>query len=176
MTRRIAAASILLALTAGAAQAHTGHDIASGLAHGFAHPFSGYDHLIAMFAVGLLAANLGGRAVWMVPTAFVSMMVAGGLWGFAGMNLPYFETGILLSVGVLGLAALLRRSVPLVVATALASVFAIFHGYAHTVEMPLGTSALEYAVGFIAGTALLHAAGLGAGLALNSIRPIRRAV
>ena len=175
MTRRIAAASVILAVMAGTAQAHTGNDVASGFTHGFAHPFSGYDHLLAMFAVGLLAANLGGRALWMVPAAFVSMMVAGGLWGLAGFSLPYFETGILLSVGVLGLAAVIRRSIPLVVATMLAGAFAVFHGYAHTVEMPIGASALEYALGFLPGTVILPGAGLGAGLALNRVMPVRRA-
>jgi urease accessory protein len=110
----------------------------------------------------------------MVPAAFVSMMVAGGLWGLAGLSLPYFETGILLSVGVLGLAAIIRRSMPLVVATMLAGAFAVFHGYAHTVEMPIGAPALDYALGFIAGTVILHSAGLGAGLALNRVMPVRR--
>ncbi|MFO1123352.1 MAG: HupE/UreJ family protein [Hyphomicrobiales bacterium] len=174
MTRRIAAASLALAAMAGAAQAHTGHDLASGFAHGFAHPFSGTDHLLAMFAVGLLAANIGGRALWAVPAAFVSMMVAGGVWGLAGMGLPYFEAGIALSVAVLGLAALRRHSMPLVVAAALAGVFAVFHGYAHAVEMPLGAAALDYALGFVSATVILHAAGLGAGLALNRVLPVRR--
>jgi urease accessory protein len=149
--------------------------VASGFVHGFAHPFSGYDHLIAMFAVGLLAANIGGRGIWLVPASFITMMVAGGAWGLAGFGLPFVEAGILLSVGVLGLAGLARRSLPLAAAMVLAGAFAVFHGYAHAAEMPLGISALDYALGFIAGTAILHAAGFGAGLAFNRVLPLRRA-
>jgi urease accessory protein len=41
--------------------------------------------------------------------------------------------------------------------------FAIFHGYAHGAEMPLDASGQQYAIGFMAATALLHIAGIGIG-------------
>src|SRR5260221_12820305 len=99
---RIAAA--LLALAPTVAFAHPGHDGAS-LISGFMHPLGGLDHIIAMVAVGLLAARLGGRALWLVPASFVAAMAMGGLVGVAGVALPYAETGIAISVVVLGAIA-----------------------------------------------------------------------
>ena len=94
MRRHAGLAAALLLLSAQAALAHPGHGGAAGLAHGFAHPFSGADHLLAMVAVGLLAAAQGGRALWAVPLAFLGMMAVGGMLGAAGTALPFVETGI----------------------------------------------------------------------------------
>ncbi|MGQ8571924.1 HupE/UreJ family protein, partial [Klebsiella pneumoniae] len=74
----LAAALLLLPQ---AALAHPGHGDAAGLAHGFVHPLSGADHVLAMVAVGLLAALRGGRALWALPAAFLGMMVVGGVLG-----------------------------------------------------------------------------------------------
>ena len=52
--------------------------------HGFAHPLGGLDHVLAMVAVGLYAAMLGGRALWLVPATFVTVMALGGALGIAG--------------------------------------------------------------------------------------------
>jgi urease accessory protein len=156
-----------LALLPTAALAHTGLGDTAGFAHGFAHPLSGLDHVLAMVAVGLFAAHLGGRALWLVPAAFVGMMVLGGALGVAGLGLPLVEVGIALSVVVLGAAVALRPNLPAAAAMALVGVFALFHGHAHGAEMPETASALTYGAGFVAATVLLHAAGLGLGLALG---------
>ena len=72
----------LVAITAGLASAHPQPGAgASGLAAGLFHPLLGLDHLLAMFAVGLLAAQLGGRALWLLPTAFLGLMTLGGALG-----------------------------------------------------------------------------------------------
>ena len=76
------------------AQAHPGHLGDSGFTSGFAHPVSGLDHMMAMFAVGLWAAQLGGRATWIVPSAFVSLMTLGGALGWCGVPLPFVEAAI----------------------------------------------------------------------------------
>jgi len=157
-------AVVALVLLPGVALAHPGHGDA-GFAHGFAHPLSGLDHLLAMVAVGLYAALLGGRALWLVPASFVAMMAVGGALGIAGVALPYTEVAIALSVIVLGLAVALRISLPTLVAMALVGAFALFHGHAHGVEMPQAASAYTFAAGFVAATALLHAAGIALGLA-----------
>jgi urease accessory protein len=155
-----AAASVLLPT---AALAHPGHG-ADGFAHGFAHPLGGLDHVLAMVAVGLYAALLGGRALWLIPAAFVGMMAVGGALGVAGIALPFTEVAIALSVVALGLAITLRAEVPVIVAMALAGAFAIFHGHAHGAEMPVDTAGLSYATGFLFATALLHGAGIALGL------------
>ena len=164
---RVAAAAILVAIP-GAALAHPGHD-AGGFAHGLVHPLGGLDHVLTMVAVGLYAALPGGRALWLVPATFVGVMAIGGALGAAGYPLPYVETGIALSVIVLGLAVALRVSLPTLGAMALAGLFAIFHGHTHGAEMPLGVSGVTYAAGFMLATALLHGAGIAIGLAAGRL-------
>ena len=165
MLRSIALLAALCAPTL--AQAHVGVGATSGLAAGAAHPLGGLDHLLAMVAVGLLGALLGGRAAWLVPASFLGMMAVGGAVGAAGLALPFVEAGIALSVVVLGLAVALGASLPLAAACALAGAFAVFHGHAHGAEMPETASGLAYGLGFLAATALLHLAGVGFGLLLG---------
>lgn len=156
-------------LFATAAEAHTGAGGTSGLAYGFLHPLGGLDHLLAMVGVGLLAAFLGGRALWLVPAAFLVMMAAGGLLGIAGAGLPFVELGIALSIVVIGGALAWGRSLPLALAMALVGFFAVFHGHAHGAEMPAAASGLAYGLGFLAATAALHGAGLALGLGLDRL-------
>lgn len=161
---RIVLVAAALAATAMPALAHTGVGATSGFAAGFTHPLLGLDHLLAMIAVGLFAASRGGKALWLVPLAFVAMMAAGGLLAMTGIGLPMVELGIALSVVVLGAAVALRLSLPVAGAMALAGIFALFHGHAHGAEMPAGASAMSYALGFVLATAMLHAVGVGIGL------------
>src|ERR1043166_1542989 len=101
------------------ALAHTGIGDTTGLAHGFSHPMGGIDHVLAMVAVGLLAALIDGRALWLVPTSFVAMMALGGVLGMAGTGIPFVEIGIALSVVVLGAAVALRADLPVLAAMGL---------------------------------------------------------
>jgi len=149
-----------------AASAHVGAGDTHGFAHGFSHPLSGMDHVLAMIAVGLFAAHLGGRALWLVPLAFVSVMALAGIAGMAGVRLPFAEIGIGMSVVVLGLAVALQLNVPTLAAMSLVGFFAIFHGHAHGAEMPESMPGLAYGFGFVCATALLHAAGIAAGMAV----------
>src|SRR5438270_3081616 len=157
--------ALVLALTPSLASAHVGIGDANGIPHGLMHPVSGIDHVLAMIAVGLLAAHLRGRALWLVPLSFVGMMACGGALGSAGINLPYVEIGIGLSIVVLGIASAAGANPPVAVAMALVGLFAIFHGYAHGAEMPETASGFAYGLGFVIGTALLHEIGLGLGIA-----------
>ena len=157
------AALVVGAAMAGPAQAHVGLGDGHDLAHGFAHPLGGLDHVLAMVAVGLFAAHLGGRALWLVPAAFMGMMAAGAALGMAGVAVPMVETGIGLSVLVFGLAVALRWTLPAGLAVALVGVFAVFHGHAHGAELPETAGGLAFAAGFLGATALLHLAGLSLG-------------
>jgi urease accessory protein len=165
---RAAAASLVLAPVA--ASAHPGHDSIS-LVSGFMHPLGGIDHIIAMVAVGLLAARLGGRGLWLVPASFVAAMAAAGLAASLGVQLPYVETGIAVSVLVLGAIVAFRVAMPVAVAVGLVAFFAVFHGFAHGVEMPETASGLLYGLGFVTATALLHGFGIGLGLTIAGPRP-----
>lgn len=154
-----------------AALAHTfgAHD--AGFAHGFLHPVGGWDHLLAMVAVGLWAAQRGGRPLWALPLAFVGAMVAGGTLGMAGLELPAVETGILLSVLVFGALIAFAVAMPLPAAAAVVALFGVFHGHAHGVEMPEAAQPMLYAAGFVLATALLHTGGIiAAAAALRSVR------
>lgn len=159
----IAAALMLLPI---AASAHTGVGDTSGIAHGFLHPVSGLDHILAMVMVGVLAWQLGGRALWLLPVSFVASMCLGGVIGVAGIALPFVEIGIAMSVVVLGTVVAGAMRAPLAVVMSLVGLFAIFHGHAHGSEMPENISGLAYAAGFISATALLHAVGICAGFVL----------
>ena len=162
-------AALAVALAPAIASAHTGIGRAAGFLHGFWHPVGGIDHVLAMVAVGLLAAQLGGRALWAVPATFVAVMATGGALGMAGVALPAVEVGIALSVLVLGLLVLAGRRWPLGLAMALVAVFAVFHGHAHGSEMPVDASGLSYGLGFMLATALLHLAGIGLGIGLGRL-------
>lgn len=166
---KLGALTLAGALLPTAALAHTGIGDTGGFAHGFWHPIGGLDHVLAMVAVGAFAARLGGRALWIVPTAFVAMMAVGGFMGMEGIQLPFVETGVALSVVVLGVAVALRWKLPVAAAGALVGLFAIFHGHAHGGEMPVDASGLTYATGFMLATALLHVVGIGLGLGVGKI-------
>jgi urease accessory protein len=145
----------------GPALAHTGLEHAFSFASGFAHPWTGLDHMLAMVAVGLWAGLNGGRALWAWPAAFVGVMLAGGALGIAGVPVPLVEPGILASVIVLGLLVLTAARLPVALGAALIAVFALLHGHAHGAELPSGAAAATYAAGFVLATALLHGIGLG---------------
>ncbi|MGD0462236.1 MAG: HupE/UreJ family protein [Tepidisphaeraceae bacterium] len=163
----IAGAAILLATRI--AEAHPGHAGHGGLTAGFAHPFSGIDHILAMIAVGLLAAQIGGRAMWMLPLTFVTLMTGGGLLNLAGVRVPWVEQGIMASVLVLGLMIAIAARMPIVMPLFLIGLFAVFHGYAHVAEMRTGASPAGYALGFIAATTALHGIGIALDLAARQL-------
>lgn len=157
-------ALVALCLVAGSASAHTGDHTVSGFASGLAHPLLGLDHLFAMIAIGLWAAQQGGRALWAVPAAFVGAMLLGGVLSGAGWVLPHIETAIAVSVLVLGLLIAARHRAPLLAGVALAAGFALFHGTAHGLEIPQTATPVLYALGFVLATVCLHGVGIAGSL------------
>lgn len=167
---------IFFVLAPAAALAHPGHDGAGGLVDGFVHPVTGIDHVLAMIAVGVLAALYGGRALWLVPMSFLAAMAAAGAIGMAGIPLQIVEAGIGLSIVVLGLMIAFQIKPPTLVAMVVVGFFALFHGYAHGSEMPNGIAGLSFAAGFLIATALLLSAGAGLGLLLQRRTLSRRLI
>jgi len=164
--RRVGAAvALALVLSPVAAFAHEETGQAAGLLAGLSHPLSGLDHVLAMIAVGLWGAVLGPPAIWVLPVAFPIVMAFGGLMGLLGFPLPGVEIGIAVSAVVLGALVLAEVRPPLWLAALIVAFFAIFHGHAHGRELPQGTSALLYSLGFVVATGLLHAVGIGLGVA-----------
>jgi urease accessory protein len=161
--------ALAMLLAPGIAFAHPGPDHTHGFGAGFLHPVSGIDHVLAMVAVGLFAATLGGRALLLVPASFVGMMALGGALGMSGFGLPFVEAGIGASVVVLGLAVAFRWTLSASFAMALVGVFAVFHGHAHGAETPESAAGLAFAAGFVAATAMLHAAGMALGVSAGRV-------
>ncbi|MBB3611816.1 urease accessory protein [Rhizobium sp. BK602] len=166
-TVKFGAVVVALASIPSLAFAHTGAGETSGFIHGFGHPISDLDHILAMVMVGVFAAQLGGRALWLVPATFVLVMAFGGALGVMGVPVPFVETGIALSVVVLGAVVALGVKAPVAVAMGLVGLFAVFHGHAHGAEMPDDAGGLAYAAGFMLATALLHVAGIAASLLIG---------
>ncbi len=163
----------LAAFAAGAAPAlaHTGVGHASGFMAGISHPVGGLDHLLAMLSVGIWSALATGDKkwrIWVAPLAFVAAMLAGAAAGYLQVPLPMVETGIALSVLLLGLMIIARIELPLAVGVLVIALFAIYHGHAHGAE---ATGAiLAYMAGFAIATATLHVTGIGLGLLMTRVR------
>jgi urease accessory protein len=155
--------ALALLLVPVVALAHEESGQAAGFLAGLLHPVSGLDHVLAMVAVGLWGAVLGPPALWVLPVAFPLVMALGGLMGLLGMPLPAVEVGIAVSAVVLGAAVLFELRPSLAIAGVVVAFFAVFHGHAHGRELPPGTSALLYSLGFVIATGALHLAGVGLG-------------
>ncbi len=167
-------------MSSSVASAHPLHG--AGFPGGFAHPFLGLDHLLAMLAVGLWAVQLGGHWRYLLPLGFVSAMCVGGV--LAGMAMPdgltlwlvesLVEPMVAASVLVLGLL-IVARSRARAAGVLIAAVFALFHGAAHVAELPSGIALGPYVAGFAAATVMLHAAGVAIGSALSRLGMLRLA-
>ena len=148
-------------LAPGLLWAHEGASLPYGsFIGGLSHPVLGLDHFLAMVSVGILSAQIGGRAIWTVPATFVAVMAFGGLLGYIDIGLTAIEAGIAISVLALGIAIAADRKLPISLAMTAVGFFAIFHGYAHGAEMPTVANSVTYAAGFLTGTAALHLFGV----------------
>jgi len=153
-----------LVLVPTVAMAHEAEGVGGGFVSGFTHPLFGWDHVVAMVAVGLWGAFLGAPAIWLLPIVFPLVMAGGAALGIANFPLPAVELGIAASAVVLGILVATAAKPSLWIAAVIVGVFAIFHGYAHGAELPAAADALAYAVGFVVGTGMLHAIGIAFGL------------
>jgi urease accessory protein len=160
----------LAVLFAAPALAHEEMGDGVGFVTGLLHPVLGFDHLLAMLSVGILSAQMGGRAIWYVPATFVGAMILGGYLGMAEIALPMVEAGIALSVLALGAAVATDRNLPTGIAEVCVAVFGVFHGHAHGTEMPLIADPWLYGLGFVIGTATIHLTGVFIGFAFRRFR------
>jgi len=163
LTRIFTFAAIMGAALTAPAWAHTGIGAhgGNGFMAGFIHPLMGLDHMLAMLGVGIWAAQLGKRAIWLVPTAFVAVMISGAALALSGAPLPMVEFGIGGSVLVIGALIAFGAHMPVALAMSLVGALALFHGHAHGTELPGFAHPATYGAGFVAATALLHVAGIG---------------
>ena len=166
--RSLALAALGL-LAASPALAHPGH-ASDTLAAGLMHPLTGLDHLLAMLAVGVVAAQRGGKALWLWPAAFVVAMLAGYGLGVGLPGSPLFEPGVLASVIILAALATAQARIPLALGAGVIGACGLCHGYVHGAESPAGAG-LAFPLGFALATAGLNAAGLALGLGARRLAP-----
>ncbi|MFM2281842.1 MAG: hypothetical protein RLZZ444_4073 [Pseudomonadota bacterium] len=163
MFKRLSLSIAALATTAMPAFAHLNPEEHGSFMSGLSHPLFGADHILAMVAVGLWAAQIGGKARWLVPLTFVATMCLGFGLSLSGIGLPFVEPAILASVIGLGLLVALAIKIPTIASAVIVAAFALFHCHAHGGELGSAT-ALQFGLGFALSTALLHAAGVAIGL------------
>lgn len=120
---------------------------------GFVHPFTGFDHLLAMLSVGIWSARQQQGAA--LPLVFLGAMLLGALSGVAGATIPGLEAGIAATVVLAGVLIAMAARLPLAAGAALIAAFAVLHGNAHGHELPLAGSAF----GFLAASGALMLAG-----------------
>jgi urease accessory protein len=167
---RTAVSVLVFLMVIDKALAHDEVEGGVGFLVGLLHPALGFDHLLAMLSVGILSVQIGGKAIWHVPTMFVLIMIVGGALGMQDVPVPIVETGIAISVLVLGLALAAEKLVPEWVALISVAIFGTFHGHAHGTEMPLIANPWLYGVGFVLGTALIHLVGVFIGFGFRRLR------
>lgn len=174
MFKRLSLSAAIFAAATAPAFAHLNPEEHGSFMAGFSHPLFGMDHILVMVAVGLWAAQVGqdGRrsALWIVPSAFVATMAVGFSLALAGIALPFVEPAILASVIALGLLVAMAVRLPTAGSAAIVALFALFHGHAHGGELG-SAGALQFGIGFVVATALLHLAGIAAGLGISRFSP-----
>jgi urease accessory protein len=164
LTRHRTLITLLLLLFPMTAFAHTRGGEAVGFVSGFEHPISGWDHILAMVAVGIWGAQLGAPAIWLLPVTFPLVMAFGGFLGLIGLRLPGVEFGIAASALLLGTMVCVQARPKLIWAAVLVGAFGLYHGHAHGAELPPGQNAMLYSMGFVIATGCLHAVGISLGL------------
>ena len=142
-----------------------------GFYDGLYHPVLGLDHFLAMICVGVVSSQIGGKAIWTVPSLFVIFMIIGGIGGLFIEILDYtftqiIEWGIILSVIFLGFSVAIEKKLSTNIIMIAVAFFGSFHGLAHGIEMPWAANPILFALGFSSGTAALHLFGVGIGLIL----------
>ena len=133
-----------------------------GFYDGLSHPVLGLDHLFAMISVGIISAQIGGRAIWTVPSIFVILMTIGGLFGFLLIVEEFYfvEIGIVFSVILLGVGISIENKIPIKLIMVFVATFGLFHGIAHGLEVPAAANPILFVLGFIFGTTTLHLLGV----------------
>jgi urease accessory protein len=160
------------------AWAHPGHGLEAGFAGAFMHPFTGLDHTVVMSLIGVQAALLGGRFLFLLPATFVGSMTLGMLLASAGFNIAGAEIAVTLSIFAFAAMMFAQRLLAPHFLVAAAAVAGLFHGHVHGSEL-LGDHNVSAIIGgAIFGTAILHCLGIGVTLAMSkmiaTLAPSRR--
>lgn len=125
------------------------------------HPLTGADHWLAAVAVGLVVWSWGRKTGFQSTALFVLAMTAGIGAGRTGVQLPLMETGLAVSVILLGCVVAGAKWFSSRAVLALAALTGAWHGIAHGLEMPAAAPTGPYALGLtLASGAIALTAGL----------------
>ena len=177
MTKLLLIAGLMM--TATLAIAHPGHgeQVSNGFLSGFLHPMMGLDHLLAMGAVGFWSIRQNTTMKRGTPLFVVGGMIVGASLAWAGVSLAGIETGIAMSVLLVGVLIATLAKLPTAIGGTLVALFMIAHGYAHGTEMTQGSSLLLYMAGFVVATLAITFVGRGLGtMMLKADNRITRAL
>src|ERR1700737_1511896 len=136
---------------------------------GLSMPVHGLDHLLVTFAVGLIAVQIGGDALWAFSGAFCFLLLFGGVMNVSGSAPPFAEHCIFASIIVLGGLLAYRKQLPLLVGLAVVAFFAMFHGIALVGEGPHNAWFLFLAAGCLIAAWAVLASGMTVGLLLKRL-------
>ena len=177
MTKLLLIAGLMM--TATLAIAHPGHgeQVSNGFLSGFLHPMMGLDHLLAMGAVGFWSIRQNTTMKRGTPLFVVGGMIVGASLAWAGVSLAGIETGIAMSVLLVGVLIATLAKLPTAIGGTLVALFMVAHGYAHGTEMTQGSSLLLYMAGFVVATLAITFVGRGLGtMMLKADNRITRAL
>ena len=118
-----------------------------------------------MISFGIISAQIGGIAIWTIPSIFVILMTMGGLFGFLLIVQEFYfvEIGIVFSVILLGIVISIENKIPTKLIMVFVATFGLFHGIAHGLEVPAAANPILFILGFIIGTTALHLLGVAIG-------------
>jgi len=124
------------------------HTFAQGLLSGVGHPLIGLDHAAFIVAAGFFLALIN-RGMWGV-IALIAGSLAGAALHLAGVDLPWGEVGVALSVILIGGLVMARRRIPLSWLAGGMAIAGVLHGhaYAETIFGAEPTPLVAYLIGF----------------------------
>jgi urease accessory protein len=140
---------------------------------GISMPIHGLDHMLVTIAVGLIAAQLGGKGLWAIPGIFSVSVLLGGILNIMGVPVPLAEYGILASIAVCGglLAWGSRRS--LLLTLCVIALFASCHGSALIANESSVHNMPAFITGCLFSVLLLQGVGIALGLLLQRMLQLR---
>jgi urease accessory protein len=140
---------------------------------GLSMPIHGLDHILVTIAVGMMAVQIGGYALWAVPAAFSLLLLLGGVINVSGFTVPFVEHAIFASIIVIGGLLTYRKRLPLSLGLILVAFFALYHGVALVGEGPHNGWFFVFAAGCLIAAWAVLGSGMAVGLVLKRLNRIQ---
>jgi urease accessory protein len=133
---------------------------------GLSMPIHGLDHMLVTIAVGLIAAQIGGNALWAIPGIFSVSVLLGGILNIMGVPVPLAEYGILASITVFGGLLAWGSRLSILLTLCVVALFACCHGSALIASDSNVHDVPVFVTGCLFSALLLQGVGIALGLLL----------